>query len=594
MSQVLTQARAFLQEDPDPQTRAELTEILAQLEADDANVRATAQQELADRFTGRLQFGTAGLRGAMGAGTQRMNRVIVQKATFGLGTYLLEQGPKEGFDARKQGVVIGFDGRKNSRQFAEDAASVLCGLGIPVHMTLRPTPTPLCGFAVKEVQAAAGIVVTASHNPPEDNGYKVYWANAAQIIPPHDAGIAACIDRAPVLDEILRPHIFEQLERGLRQPLDSKVEEKYLRAIQSGSLHPGVGEQVPLKIVYTAMHGVGNELVLRSLSQAGFDRVFSVPSQAEPDGSFPTVRFPNPEEDGALDIALAAAQETQADLLLANDPDADRIAVCIPAQDGKGYTFLSGNDIGILLGDDAVNHADTQGKPKLLVTTLVSSTMLGRMARNVGALYRETLTGFKWIANAAVEGEANGHAFLLGYEEALGVSVGSIVRDKDGISAAVRVAEMVAHYKTQGKTLFDRLDELAIEHGLSGALQWSVVLPGSEGKSQIAALMETLRSEPPTELAGEPVTRRIDLNLPASPSNELFEGSDMPPSNVLVFWSEAGTRLIARPSGTEPKIKFYLESTAPVQERDELPAARAQLETRLQTLRHEISARLGL
>lgn len=594
MSQVLTQAKAFLQEDPDPQTRAELTQILNRLDADDADARAAAEQELEERFTGRLQFGTAGLRGAMGAGTQRMNRVIVQKATFGLGTYLLEQGPKEGFDARKQGVVIGFDGRKNSRQFAEDAASVLCGLGIPVHMTLRPTPTPLCGFAVREVEAAAGIVVTASHNPPEDNGYKVYWANAAQIIPPHDAGIAACIDRAPTLGEIKRPHIFEQIESGLRQPLDSAVEQRYLQAIAGGSLHPGIGADVPLKIVYTAMHGVGNDLVLRSLSQAGFNRVLSVPSQAEPDGSFPTVRFPNPEEEGALDIALAAAQETQADLILANDPDADRIAVCIPASDGNGFTFLSGNDIGILLGDDAVTHADTQGKPKLLVTTLVSSTMLGRMARNVGAVYRETLTGFKWIANAAVEGEANGQSFVLGYEEALGVSVGSIVRDKDGISAAVRVAEMVAYYKKQGKTLFDRLDELSIEHGLSGALQWSVVLPGSEGKAQIAALMETLRREPPADLAGEPVSRRIDLNLSAAQGNEMFEGSEMPPSNVLVFWGEAGTRLIARPSGTEPKIKFYLESTASVSARDELVAARAQLEERLKTLKQELSTRLGL
>lgn len=590
MSDPIAQARAFLEEDPDPATRAELSALLAAAGAGDA----AAERAVVERFSGRLKFGTAGLRAEMGAGTLRMNRVVVMKATWGLGTYLLEQGPKEGVDAKARGVVIGFDGRKNSRQFAEDAAAVLCGLGIPVHMTARPSPTPLCGFAAKVLSAAAGIVVTASHNPPRDNGYKVYWANAAQIVPPHDAGIAACIERAPRVPDILRLSVFEQVDQGLRRPVDDEVEARYLAAIDETSLHPGVGHKVPLRVVYTAMHGVGNDLVHKALHRAGFFRTATVPAQADPDGTFPTVAFPNPEEEGALDLALALAEEAQADVVLANDPDADRIAVCVPAKDGNGFVPLSGNDVGVLLGADAIEHADTGGKKKLVVTTLVSSTMLSRIAADLGAAFEETLTGFKWIAEAAIRREAKGEAFVLGYEEALGVSAGPIVRDKDGVSAAVRVAELVAFLKERGETLHDRLDELAVRHGLSRADQWSVVLPGAEGKAKIEGLMAALRSEPPETLAGSSVARRLDLNKRPGEGNPRFEGSEMPPSDVLVFWAEDGTRLIARPSGTEPKIKFYLELTERVSSKQELDASRARLDARLKSVRAEVMERLGL
>lgn len=583
----LERARSFLAEDPDPSTREELSALLARAEGGDVEAR----EDLVERFSGTLAFGTAGLRGAMGAGTLRMNRVVVIKATWGLGTYLLEEGARLGVDAKKRGVVIGFDGRKNSRRFAEDAAAVLAGLGIPCHVFSEPVPTPLGAFAVSHVGAAAGIMVTASHNPPADNGYKVYWANAAQIIPPHDKGIAACIARAPSVQEIARPSLSSTTEGGLRHRLQDEVERAYLDGVKAGSFRPGIGKEVPLSIVYTAMHGVGHRFVVRALEEQGFTRVFSVPEQADPDHTFGTVAFPNPEEAGALDLSLAAADEMDADVVLANDPDADRIAVCIKSRDGSRYEMLSGNAVGVLLAADALEHADTKGKQKLVITTIVSSTWLSRIAADLGAAYDEVLTGFKWIANAAMAAEEEGKAFVCGYEEALGVSVGPLVRDKDGVSAAVRVAELVAGLRREGKTLWDRLDELSVTHGLSRDLQWSVVLPGSEGQARIAEAMRRLREEPPEALAGVKVARKVDMAK--SPATG-FEKSPLPPSDVLVFYDEEGTRLTVRPSGTEPKIKMYLEAVARVSDVGELPKKREELDGRLAQIRTELMGRLGL
>lgn len=583
----LERARSFLAEDPDPATRQELSALLSRAEQGDASAR----DDLVERFSGTLAFGTAGLRGAMGAGTLRMNRVVVIKATWGLGTYLLEEGARLGVDPKSRGVVIGFDGRKNSRRFAEDAAAVLAGLGIPCHVFSEPVPTPVCAFAVAHTGAAAGIMVTASHNPPADNGYKVYWANAAQIIPPHDKGIAACIARAPKVPEIARPSLSAASDAGLRHRLGDAVERAYLDGVKAGTFRPGIGKEVPLSIVYTAMHGVGHRFVVRALEEQGFTRVYSVPEQADPDHTFGTVAFPNPEEAGALDLALAAAAEMDADLVLANDPDADRIAVCLKSRDGKRYEMLSGNDVGVLLAADALVHADTQGKQKLVITTIVSSTWLSRIAADLGAAYDEVLTGFKWIANAAMDAEKEGKAFVAGYEEALGVSVGPLVRDKDGVSAALHVAELAAALRREGKTLWDRLDELSVAHGLSRAAQWSVVLPGSEGQARIAEAMRRLREEPPATLAGAKVVRQVDMAKSPAPG---FEQSPLPPSDVLVFYDENGTRLTVRPSGTEPKIKMYLEAVARVSDVGELPKAREELDGRLAQIRTELMGRLGL
>ncbi|MFZ9886578.1 MAG: phospho-sugar mutase [Myxococcota bacterium] len=587
MNATLTLARDFLAEDPDPTTRGELEGLLARVATGDD----VARRLVDDAFAGGLTFGTAGLRGVMGAGTNRMNRVVVMKASWGLGTYLLESGAAFDVNARERGVVIGFDGRRGSRRFAEDTAAVLCGLGIPVAVFADPVPTPVCAFAVSSLNAAAGVMVTASHNPPADNGYKVYWANGAQIIPPHDKGIAACIARAPRVPAMTRLGLPAAAATGLRRRVPDDVERAYLAGVKAASLHPGIGRTESLSLVYTAMHGVGHRFVLRALEDAGFERVFGVPEQSDADHTFHTVAFPNPEEPGALDLALAAAHEVDADLVLANDPDADRIAVCARARNGVGYTMLSGNEVGVLLCADALACANTGSQQKLVITTIVSSTWLSRIAADLGAAYAEVLTGFKWIANAAIAATEQGRSFVGGYEEALGVSVGPLVRDKDGVSAAVRVAELAAALRAEGKTLWDRLDELAVAHGLSRALQWSIVLPGSEGQTQIVSLMRALRESPPSALGGAEITQRIDLSASPAPG---FEGSPLPNSDVLVFHDATGTRLTVRPSGTEPKIKMYLEAVARVGTVAELETVSRVLDEKLEAIRGELSHRLGL
>jgi len=586
----LSLARELLDEDPDPETRAELGGLIEAAERGDA----VARRDLADRFAGPLEFGTAGLRGAVGAGLARMNRLVVMKATWGLGVHLLaakEHGP----DPRTAGVVVGFDGRHSSRQFAEDGASVLAGLEIPVHLFPDPVPTPLLSFAVPRLGAAAGIMVTASHNPPADNGYKVYLASGAQIVPPVDAEIAARIADAPRLDGIARPSPAAAATNSRRRLLDvddHAVEGAYLDGVARSALHPV--EDVPLRLAYTALHGVGHRLLVRALARAGFEGVAAVPSQCDPDGTFRTVAFPNPEERGAMDRVLALARETGAELVLANDPDADRLAAAVPDPEVGGYRPLGGNEIGVLLGDDAIEHADTGGRPRLVVSTIVSSTLLSRIARDRGASYRETLTGFKWIADAALRGEAEGEAFVFGYEEALGYTVGPLVRDKDGIGAAVRLAELARFLKARGKTLLDRLGELLVAHGLSHSVQWSVTLRGAEGRERIRRAMEALRDEPPDRVGSSPVVRTLDLGMGVERTRGRHRPVDLPRSEVLLFETEDGGRLLARPSGTEPKIKFYLELVGEAAGPEEVGPARDRLEAEGQALRRALVARLGL
>lgn len=593
MSDPVADARAFLAEDPDPETHAELREILGRAEAGDE----TARRELADRFAGPLEFGTAGLRGRVEAGLARMNRLVVMKTTWGLGTHLLEEreGTRRGPDARRLGVVVGFDGRRSSRQFAEDTAAVLAGLGIPVRLFPDPVPTPLASFAVPLLKAAAGVVVTASHNPPRDNGYKVYLASGAQIAPPVDTAIAECIARAPTLDAISRKSPSEAAEAGLRRLVDATdraVEDAYLDGLARGALHPA--EPAPLRIAYTALHGVGHRLLIRALARAGFEGVASVAAQADPDGMFPTVPFPNPEEPGAMERVLALAQETGAELVLANDPDADRLAAAVPDPTGRGFRMLSGNELGVLLADDAMQHAEVGGRRKLVVTTVVSSSLLSRMARDRDVAYRETLTGFKWIVNAALEAEALGEAFVFGYEEALGYCAGPLVRDKDGIGAALRLAELARHLKARGRTLLGRIDELLVAHGLSHPVQWSLTLPGLEGGDRIQAAMEALRTRPLEHIGSSPVVRILD----AAAGEETVEGKrraiELPRSDLLTFESADGARLTARPSGTEPKIKFYLELVGRVDRTEDVAPARARLEEEGQGLRRSLLEELGL
>ena len=417
-------ATRWLEEDPDPDTRAELSALIAAGDTDD----------LADRFGARLQFGTAGLRGALGAGPNRMNRVMVRRAAAGLAHYLLDQVP----GAAEAGVVIGCDARHKSDVFAEDTAAVLAGAGSRALLLPPQLPTPLLAFAVRHLGCAAGVMVTASHNPPADNGYKVYLGDGAQIVPPADVEISAAIDAVGPLSTVP----LASLDDLLVTRLGNDIVEAFQRAEVALSLVPTARD---VSIVYTAMHGVGRDQVVGVLAQAGFPPLHIVAAQADPDPDFPTVAFPNPEEPGALDLALGRGGPRKPDVLIASDPDADRLGAAIP--DGDGYRALRGDEIGMLLGDHVLRH--TSGSDRLVATTVVSSTMLSKMAAAAGVHYAETLTGFKWIARAALD--RPGTRFVFGYEEALGFLVGDVVRDKDGISAALVLAELTALGEDRGR-----------------------------------------------------------------------------------------------------------------------------------------------
>ncbi|HVO09333.1 MAG TPA: phospho-sugar mutase [Vicinamibacteria bacterium] len=590
MADAIAAARAFLAEDPDPDSQSALESLVKRAEAGDAAARA----DLDDRFAGPLQFGTAGLRGRVEPGLARMNRVVVSEAAWGLGNWLLVEAAAGGPDPRTRGVAVGFDGRYSSRQFAEDTAAVLTGLGIPVHLFPDPVPTPLLSFATPHLGAAAGVMVTASHNPPADNGYKVYLASGAQIIPPVDAAIAASIARAPRLATIARPAPADAAAAGLRSLIDvdgAPLETAYLDGLARGRVH---AEELPLRVAYTAMHGVGHRLAIRALSRAGFEGIAVVPEQADADGAFRTVSFPNPEEPGAMDRVLALAAQTGAELVLANDPDADRLAAAVRTRSGRGYRMLTGNELGVLLGADLMDHLDTGGRPKLVVTTVVSSSLLSRMAKDRGIACRETLTGFKWIADAAIRGEGEGLGFVFGYEEALGYTCGPLVRDKDGIGAALRLCELARFLKSRGGTLPDQLDALLVAHGLSHQVQWSLTLPGAEGRQRIEGAMARLRNEPFARLGASPVVRMLDAEAGVERLRGESRPSGLPRSDVLAFQSEDGARLTVRPSGTEPKIKFYLELVGRAERPDQVEPARARLEAEGQELRRALVHELRL
>ncbi|HEY0839179.1 MAG TPA: phospho-sugar mutase, partial [Vulgatibacter sp.] len=403
-------AERWLAEDPDAATRGELRQLL------DRDDRAA----LEDRFSGRLQFGTAGLRGLIGAGPNRMNRLVVIRATAGLARYLLDHVP----DAATRGVVVGCDGRHLSAEARADVAAILAGHGIRARVFTALVPTPLAAYAVSHLRAAAGVMITASHNPAGYNGYKVYWGNGAQIVPPHDEGIAEAIDAVGPISSIPRLDEAAATLRGLREELGEETILAYLGEVEDLSRRPA-RERRGLRIAYTAMHGVGGTLAIRALSRFGFDDVKVVAEQMEPDPEFRTVAFPNPEEKGAMDLVLALAASASADLVLANDPDADRLAVAVPRGDG-GFQALSGNEIGMLLASWLLEDPRPEGKP-LAITTIVSTPMLAAMCAKLGVACEEVLTGFKWIANRAMElEEREGARFVLGFEEALGYSVGTV------------------------------------------------------------------------------------------------------------------------------------------------------------------------
>ncbi len=559
LTDLIARARSWVAEDPDDHTRAELEALI---DAADQDPESPEAADLAARFAGTLEFGTAGLRGALGAGPMRMNRVVVTRAAAGLAAYLRDAGAPQ-----EAPVVIGYDARRNSDVFARDTAEVMTGAGLRAFVLPRPLPTPVVAFAIRQLGCVAGVMVTASHNPPEDNGYKVYLGDGSQIVPPADAEIAAAIDAVGALDDVSRG--------GPGEVLGEEVLESYLDAV--AALAPSDGPR-DLATVYTPMHGVGGTSMEEVLRRAGFAAPHVVPAQAEPDPAFPTVSFPNPEEPGAMDLAMALAAEVDADVLLANDPDADRCAVGVPAP--HGWRMLRGDEVGALLGDFLLR----QGAQGTYAASIVSSSLLGTMAADHDQPYAETLTGFKWIARVP------GLAF--GYEEALGYCVApDLVRDKDGLSAALLVVDLAARLKAEGATLTDRLDEIAAHYGVHATDQLSVRV---EDLSLIDAAMTRLRAAPPTSLGGV-VVEHVD---------DLTEGSEaLPPTDGLRLRLGGDARVVIRPSGTEPKLKCYLEVVVPVAHEGQgdeqgddggVGAARIIAAQRLDAIRVDLAAALGL
>ncbi|EEH63733.1 phosphoglucomutase/phosphomannomutase, alpha/beta/alpha domain II [Gleimia coleocanis DSM 15436] len=553
---------AWIADDPDTATQAEIRDLVTAAQVGDE----VASADLADRFNGTLTFGTAGLRGQLGGGPNRMNRAVVIRAAAGLVAYLKETvGP----DFH---LVVGHDARYGSKQFAQDTAAIAVAAGGRASLFDRALPTPVTAFALRHLNADAAVVVTASHNPPQDNGYKVYLGGravtdsgqGAQIVPPADKDIFTAIKAVPSVASV------EMAESGW-ETLSDEIVEAYLSRVTS--LIPA-GEK-NLRIVLTSMHGVGGETCLAALNRAGFNDVHLVAEQHDPNPDFPTVTFPNPEEPGALDLSFALAQKVDADIILANDPDADRCSAAIrDPKSANGWRQLSGDEVGSLLGEQAASKY-AGDSAALLANSIVSSQLLEQIAKHHGVSYKATLTGFKWISR--VDG------LVFGYEEALGYCVDpGFVRDKDGISACLQLATMAADRKADGSNLQDALDDLARRHGLYATAPLSIRV---SDLSLIQQGMANLRKGELTELAGSPLASVVDLS----------EGSaELPPTDGLIFRTERGDRVVARPSGTEPKLKCYLETIVEVPEGACMCGIREEATKRLEQMKLDMRAALGI
>jgi phosphomannomutase len=567
---------AWIADDPDPGDRTELQALLDRaFPAGGTDLGAdadSAADEMRDRFADRLHFGTAGLRGVVAAGPNRMNRAVVRAATAAVAGWLAGTG------ATGAGVVVGCDARHRSAEFAEEAAGVLAGAGIAVHMLPRPGPTPLLAFAVRHLGVAAGVMITASHNPAADNGYKLYLSDGAQVIPPADAEIEKRItDLGPLTQIPVAPADSPLITRH-----GDEIAQGYLAAVVAvaGSAD---GPAVDLNLVYTPMHGVAGRLMLRALRLAGFAAPHVVAAQAEPDPDFPTVAFPNPEEPGALDLALADARRLDADLVVASDPDGDRLAVAVPdraggaaGDGGSGWRVLTGDQVGALLGASLLDRSAGQAAPeaRLVASTVVSSTLLSKIAAAAGVRYAETLTGFKWIARAA-DG-VPGARFIFGYEEALGYAVGDVVRDKDGFGAALAMLRLAEGAKSADRSVLDIYDDLERAYGVHLTSQLTL------RTADQAQVMSRLRAAPPEAFGGEAVSGLTDLAA---------DSGTVPQADVLIFRLADG-RVVLRPSGTEPKIKCYIEITEPTAGRS-LAAAREAAVARLAPMRAALQALLA-
>jgi phosphomannomutase len=523
---LLAKIHAWLAQDPDLDTRAQLEEML---DSGDLTL-------LGELFSAPLAFGTAGLRAPIGPGPARMNRLVVRQATAGFAAWLIEQGHGGGL------VVVGHDARHGSRPFAEDTATVLVAAGFKVALSESYVPTPLVAFATPHLGAVGGIQVTASHNPPADNGYKVYLGDGAQIVSPADREIEAYIRTASKV-----PIPVSSFPHSDITEWGDEIESEYLAGVRGVDPKTSTdAERAKLRVVYTAMHGVGAETLLKAFALTGFTDIHPVQEQEQPDPDFPTVAFPNPEEPGALDLSLALARKSNAHIVIANDPDADRMTAAVPDPSSKtGWRALSGDEIGWLLADHLLEATKDLGAKRFVATSVVSSSLLSAIAKEHGVEYAETLTGFKYLARASM---ARPHLqTILMYEEAIGYCIGSLVRDKDGISAAIGLADLAARVQADGSTMLARLAHVAQRYGASRTSQWSIRFDGADAQENMAALMQRLRANPPQQLDGIDVTEWRDLAL-----------AD-PPADVVVIKVGDRGRVVVRPSGTEPKCKVYFE-----------------------------------
>jgi phosphoglucomutase len=542
------------------------------------SLQANQPDLLEDAFYRNLEFGTGGLRGLMGVGTNRVNKYTIGMATQGFSNYLLKSYPNESI-----AVVVGHDSRNNSRFFAETTAQVFAANGIKVYLFEALRPTPELSFAIRQLQCKAGVVCTASHNPKEYNGYKAYWNDGGQLVPPHDKN---------VITEVEAIHSLEEVKwdggEALIEIIGASMDESYIKMLQSLSVYPEViAAQSDLNIVYTPIHGTGITLVPKVLAVYGFKNVHVVEEQSTPDGNFPTVAYPNPEESETMRIGLEKAKALDADILLGTDPDADRVGIGVKNHKGE-WVLMNGNQTAVLAFAYMMEARRAKGiaaPNDMVVTTIVTTAMINEVARQNEVNCYNVLTGFKWIAELVKEKEGKEN-YIIGGEESFGLMIGDQIRDKDAVSAVALLCEMAAYEKNKGKSLFDKMIELYMQYGFYYEHLISITKKGMNGQQEIAAMMEGYRKQPPTEIAGLKVVTLLDYQLQLS--TNLLTGAQttiqLPKSNVLQFVTEDGTKISARPSGTEPKIKFYFSVNAVLPNRAAFDEVYAHLQNKINTI----------
>ncbi len=549
--EILRRAEKYISEE----TETKFIEEVKQL------IKNNDKNELTDRFYRDLEFGTAGLRGVIGGGTNRMNPYVIKRATQGLADYLIQTKPEKAAAGLLR-AVIAFDSRHYSDVFAKTAALIFAANGIRCCLFSSLRPTPELSYAIRELNCDTGVVVTASHNPPAYNGYKVYWSDGAQITPPHDSGIIAKVGE---VSSVKLTEEQDALKSGMLEVIDKEIDEKYWAMLKNKITRNEIIKEMSqsVKIVYTPLHGTGAMHVEKVLGEMGFT-VITVPEQREPDGDFPTVSYPNPEDPKALKMAMDLAQRENADILMATDPDADRFACAVKAEDGT-MRLISGNQMGALFTDYICLTLKESGRlPKnpAVVRSIVTSPLSDVIAASYGVQSFECLTGFKWICGMAEKMVTTGsHSYIYGYEESFGYNFGTEIRDKDGIAAAAICSEMTLYWKSKGKSLLDRLEEIFTRFSFYGEKTVNMFYPGEEGLAVMQNMMKDIRSKKLTEIASVKVEKIRDVQEsieynPLTPSK--CEKTDLPKSNVLQYYLEDGSIICVRPSGTEPKIKIYI------------------------------------